>query len=131
MMRRWEALEVGIGNAECGRKEAGPAAVGGNGIRISECGMRKIKAKSRAEVQDHRSAVFWRAGRIRAQGALTTYNSQPPTHNPINYPNALNHLNDLNELNDHNDLNEPNEHNDPNGLNHPNDHIRSKRSQYT
>jgi hypothetical protein len=70
-------LEANKLKAESSRLKGKPSAVGGNGIRISECGMRKIKAKSRAEVQDHRTAVFWRAGRIRAQGALTTYNSQP------------------------------------------------------
>jgi hypothetical protein len=37
-----------------------------------------------------RSAVFWRAGRIRAQGTHTTYNLQPPTHNPINLINSIN-----------------------------------------
>jgi hypothetical protein len=113
-MRRWD-----------GR----PTAVGGNGIRISECGMRKIKAKSRAEVQDHRSAVFWRAGRIRAQGALTTYNSQPPTHNPINYSTNLpinqtrfNNDTCLNALNGPNEPNNLNENNHPNDLNHLNQH---------
>ena len=65
-MRRWEGVQK-MEDLKMGRCDEGPAAVGGNGIRISECGMRKIKATSRAEVQDHRSAVFWRTNKLKGQ----------------------------------------------------------------